>query len=57
VGIGIPNFKERVVALPCDESYELEDFGCVCMAPLRIRGLRGKKSTLSVGWEVPVKSQ
>jgi hypothetical protein len=27
---------------------------CVC-APLRLGGLRGKKSTPSVGWEVPVK--
>jgi hypothetical protein len=26
------------------------------MAPLRLGGLRGKKSTPSVGWEVPVKS-
>ena len=26
------------------------------MAPLRFGGLRGKKSTPSVGWEVPVKS-
>jgi hypothetical protein len=28
----------------------------VCMAPLRLGGLRGKKSTPSIGWEVPVKS-
>jgi hypothetical protein len=28
----------------------------VCMAPLQLRGLRRKKSTLSVDWEVPVKS-
>jgi hypothetical protein len=26
----------------------------VCMAPLQLRGLRGKKSTPSVGWEVLV---
>ena len=26
----------------------------VCVAPLRLGGLRGKKSTPSVGWEVPV---
>jgi hypothetical protein len=25
-----------------------------CVAPLRLGGLRGKKSTPSVGWEVPV---
>jgi hypothetical protein len=27
------------------------------MAPLQLGGLRGKKSTPSVGWEVPVISQ
>jgi hypothetical protein len=27
------------------------------VAPLRLGGLRGKKSTPSVGWEVPVKSR
>jgi hypothetical protein len=26
------------------------------VAPLRLGGLRGKKSTPSVGWEVPVRS-
>jgi hypothetical protein len=46
-----------VVALPCEASWELEDFWlCVCVAPLWLGGLRGKKSTPSVGWEVPVKS-
>jgi hypothetical protein len=29
----------------------------VCMAPLWLRGIRGKKSTPSVGWDVPVRSQ
>jgi hypothetical protein len=28
----------------------------VCVAPLQLGGLRGKKSTPSIGWEVPVKS-
>jgi hypothetical protein len=28
----------------------------VCVAPLWLGGLRGKKSTPSIGWEVPVKS-
>jgi len=28
----------------------------LCVAPLHLEGIRGKKSTLSVGWEVPVKS-
>jgi hypothetical protein len=30
---------------------------CVCLAPLRIGGIKGEKSTPSVGWEVPVRSQ
>jgi hypothetical protein len=29
----------------------------VCGPPLQLGGLRGKKSTPSIGWEVPVKSQ
>ena len=28
----------------------------MCVAPLRLEGIRGKKSTPSIGWEVPVKS-
>ena len=28
----------------------------LCVAPLQLGGLRGKKSTPSVGWEVPVSS-
>ena len=28
----------------------------VCVAPLRIKRLRGKKTTLRVGWDVPMKS-
>jgi hypothetical protein len=27
------------------------------VAPLRLGGLRGKKSTPSIGWEVPVRSR
>jgi hypothetical protein len=34
----------------------LSFFGIVCVAPLQLGGLRGKKSTPSVGWEVPVRS-
>jgi hypothetical protein len=30
--------------------------GIVCVAPFWLGGLRGKKSTPSVGWEVPVRS-
>jgi hypothetical protein len=46
-----------VVVLPCEARWELEEFWlCVCMAPLWLGGLRGKKSTPSIGWEVSVKS-
>jgi hypothetical protein len=45
-----------VVARPCEASWELVDLWLVCVAPLQLGGLRGKKSTPSVGWEVPVKS-
>jgi hypothetical protein len=45
-----------VVARPCEVSWELAFSGIVCVAPLRLGGLRGKKSTPSVGWEVPVRS-
>jgi hypothetical protein len=31
-------------------------FRIVCVDPLRLGGLRGNKSTPSVGWEVPVRS-
>jgi hypothetical protein len=30
--------------------------GLVCVAPLKHGGIRGKKSTPSIGWEVSVKS-
>ena len=30
--------------------------GSMCVAPLRLEGIRGEKSTPSIGWEVPVKS-
>jgi hypothetical protein len=31
-------------------------FGLLCVAHLRLRRLRGKKSTPSIGWEVPMRS-
>jgi hypothetical protein len=45
-----------VVARSCEASWELAFLWFVCVAPLRLGGLRGKKSTPSVGWEIPVKS-
>jgi hypothetical protein len=47
---------ERVEALPCEESLGAIVVGFLCVAPLRLGGLRGKKSTPSISWEVPVKS-
>jgi hypothetical protein len=45
-----------VVARPCEERWELDlSLFLLCVAPLRLGGLRGKKSTPSVGWEVPVR--
>jgi hypothetical protein len=56
VRVRIASLIERVVALPCEVSWELEYSGCVyCVAPLWPGGLRRKKSTPSVGWEVQVK--
>jgi hypothetical protein len=47
-----------VVARPCEASWELvESLDSVGVAPLRLRGIRGKKSTPSIGWEVLVKSR
>jgi hypothetical protein len=46
-----------VVARPCEESWELDELSGYCVAPLWLGGLRGKQSTPSVGWEVPVRSR
>jgi hypothetical protein len=45
-----------VVALPCETSLELYCFMVLCVAPLWLGGLRGKKSNPSVGWKIRVKS-
>jgi hypothetical protein len=45
-----------VVARPCEVSWVLAFLGIVCVAPLWLGGLRAKKSTPSVDWEVPVRS-
>ena len=46
-----------MVARPCEVSWELFYSLIVCVDPLRLRGLREKKNTPSIGWEVPVRSQ
>jgi hypothetical protein len=45
-----------VVARPCEVSCELVESLDSVHGPFVARGLRGKKSTPSIGWEVPVKS-
>jgi hypothetical protein len=35
--------RERVVALPCEVSWELEDSGCVCAWPLCGSGAKGEE--------------
>jgi hypothetical protein len=46
-----------VVDRPCEARWELVFLWFVCVAPLWLGGLGGKKSTPSIGWEVPVRSQ
>jgi hypothetical protein len=46
-----------VVALPCEVIWELSYSLVVCVAPLCLGGIKGKKITPSVHWEVPVRSQ
>jgi hypothetical protein len=53
VEVGIPS-SNRVVDWPCEERWELSFLWFVCVTTLR---LRGEKSTPSVGWEVPMRSQ
>jgi hypothetical protein len=38
-----------VVARPCEASWELDVPSGECVAPLRLKGLRGKQSTPSIG--------
>jgi hypothetical protein len=42
--------------LPLEASLGAIIVGFLCVAPLQLGGLRGKKSTPSIGWEVPMKS-
>jgi hypothetical protein len=44
-----------VEALLCGEILGYIVVGFMCVEPLRLEGVRGKKITPSVGWEVPVK--
>jgi hypothetical protein len=45
-----------VVAQSCEVNWVLSFSGIVCVSPLQLGGLRGRKSTPRIGWEVPVRS-
>jgi hypothetical protein len=47
---------KRVEALPCKAILEDIVFYFLCVLPLQLVGIRGKKSTPIVDWEVPMKS-
>jgi hypothetical protein len=46
---------KRVEAFPCEARLEAIVLWFLCLAPLWLGGIRGKKSTPSIGWEVLVK--
>jgi hypothetical protein len=47
---------QEVEASPCEGMFELVGSEFSMCDPFAARGDKGKKSTPSVGWEVPVKS-
>jgi hypothetical protein len=55
VRVGIPSLRESGGFTLRGKLGARVFMVCVC-GPFAARGLRGKKSTPSVGWEVPVKS-
>jgi hypothetical protein len=54
VRVGIPSLRESGGSTLRGKLGARGFFGFVCVAPLRLGGLRGKKSTPSIGWEVPL---
>jgi len=57
VRVGIPSLRESGDSTLRDK-LGARGFMVVCVSPLcGSRGIRGKKSTPSVGWSVPVRSQ
>jgi hypothetical protein len=57
VRVGIPNLRESGGStLRGKLGARVYLWFCV-RGPFAARGIRGKKSTPSIGWEVPVKSQ
>jgi hypothetical protein len=57
VGVGIPISERSGSSALRGELGARRNLWIVCVAPLRLGGLRGKKSTPSIGWEVPVRSR
>jgi hypothetical protein len=61
VVVGIPSSERSGISALRGELGARRNLWIVCVAPLRLGGLRWglrwKKSNPSVGWEVPVKSQ
>jgi hypothetical protein len=57
VRVGTPNLRERESGGSIlGGNLGAKVFLVVCVIHLQFMGLRGKNSTSSVGWEVPVKS-
>jgi hypothetical protein len=52
--IKFSNGKIIHASLKLNHNHSKDLAGSFCMAPLWLGGLRGKKSTPSIGWEVPV---
>jgi hypothetical protein len=57
VGVGISSSKRSGSSALRGELGARQNLWIVCVAPLRLGGLRGKKSTPSIGWEVLVRSR
>jgi hypothetical protein len=57
VGVGLPSSERSGSSALRGELGARQNLWIVCVAPLRLGGLRGKKSTPSIGWEVPVRSR
>jgi hypothetical protein len=56
VRVGIPKLGKEWKLFLARQVLGAIDFWFLCVAPLWLGGIRGKKSTPSIGWEVPVKS-
>ena len=57
VGVEIPSSERSGSSALQGELGARQNLWLVCVAPLWLKGLRGKKSTPSIGWEVPVRSR